>query len=426
MAETNLLDALPLWTISDEPVVVLGDDGTPGRQFTRTISARLPNGDLLVADAGSKELRVFREGSLAARLSRQGSGPGELQDIQRISLVHDTIIAMALPMVSRDVNIYTAEGGFLARFRPRPPVGGPAVVPLGWLTDGSFLVEESRGFTALTREPPIGQLIPDSVSWGLLRQTPEDSVGTYQPLGRFRRHFMVAFRTPQGPIPFSMTQFTLGPTTQWAVSGGLVWIADGATGVLLGFDGQGLRVLEVHLPVTAEQFTEPAASQARHAALARASDDYLRAQAEAAFDPALRPATMPVLDALVPGPDGEVWVRRFRLDDTSPQQFVVVSQSGQPVARVGVPADVAIHHIGADFIVGVRRDHDGVENVVEYRLGRGRSEVSADAAEQSLHSDPAGPRGDRANLTSGERASRFFGMGTWHRAGSSRTSPRPT
>lgn len=370
-AETNALDALPLWSVSDEPVGALGDDGTPERQFTRTIPARLPNGDLLVADAGSKELRVFRGDALTVRLSRQGSGPGELQDIQRISLVHDTIIVMALPMVSRDVSVFTAAGGFLTRFRPRPPPGGSAIVPLGRLTDGSFLVEEGRGFTALTQEPPIGQLIPDSVSWGLLRQAPEDSVGIYQPLGRFRRHFMVAFRTPQGPIPFSMTQFTLGPTTQWAVSGSLVWIADGATGVLLGFDGQGQRVLEVQLPGAAEPFKEPDVRAAREVALGRVGTDAMRAQVEAVFDPAVRPASMPVLDALVAGPDGEVWVRRFRFDDSSPQQFVVVNQSGQPVARVEVPAEVVVHQVGTDFIFGVRRDADGVETVLEYRLVRG-------------------------------------------------------
>lgn len=362
------LASLPTWELSELPLREVSDDGTPERVFSRITPARLSSGDLLVADGASKELRVFGDGAFLTRLSRQGDGPGELQDIQRISLAHDTVFVMALPMVSRHINSFTSAG-FLARFRLQAQADAPPFVPIARLTSGEFLVEEGRGFTPILRPPPMGQLVPDSVTLGLFRPAGSDSIDEYLPLGRFFRRAMVPFAAP-GPIPFSMTPFTLGPRSDWTVSGDLVWVLDGASGGLRAFNGLGEMVVETTIGLKARPFDAGELERAKAAAVAGALEETQRAAVEALYDAALRPAAMPLLDALVPGPAGEVWVRRFALDGATLREFLVVNRQGQILARVSVPADVTVHQVGEDFLIGVRRDTDGVESVVEFGLTR--------------------------------------------------------
>lgn len=367
-AGDGALASLPSWALTELPLRELSDDGTPERVFSRITPARLPSGDLLVADGASKEVRIFRDGALATRLSRQGDGPGELQDIQRISLAHDTVFVMALPMVSRHINSFT-PAGFLARFRLQAQADAPPFVPIARLTSGEFLVEEGRGFTPILRPPPMGQLVPDSVTLGLFRPAGSDSIGEYLPLGSFFRHAMVPFAV-SAPVPFSMTPFTLGPRSDWAVAGNLVWVMDGAAGMLWAFNGLGEQVVETTVSLEARPFDPAELERAKAAAVAAAQGEAQRDAVEAVYDPALHPAAMPLLDALVPGPDGEVWGRRFALDGDALREFLVVNRQGQLLARVSVPADVTVHQVGQDFLVGVRRDADGVESVVEFGLTR--------------------------------------------------------
>ncbi|MCL4864871.1 MAG: hypothetical protein KJZ47_03185, partial [Gemmatimonadales bacterium] len=86
---------------------------------------------------------------------------------------------------------------------------------------------------------------------------------------------------------------------------------------------------------------------------------------------AVLPAILPVLDGIMAGHGGEVWVRLFQLEAGPTSEYLVVDRAGQAVATIAVPTDLTIHQVGADFVLGVRRDADGVETVVEYRLDRG-------------------------------------------------------
>lgn len=370
-SDSILTTDLPTWTLSAEPTTVLADDGSAATMFTNVQTARLPNGDLLVADRGSKELRVFRDGALFTTLSRQGDGPGELQDLSRIAVNGDTIVVIPLPMVSREVSTFTASGGFVSRRRLRPSAGGPAVTPIGLLTSGEFLVEEGRGGRAFNEIPPLGELIPDSVTIGLLRQPGSDSVGAYQPLGRWLRWSMVAHRVEGLPIPFNVARVSLAPMSHWTASGPLVWLADGATGAVQAFDGTGAQVVNAQLPLGPRTLDLSVIRRSRDLAMAGAATALDSAAADASHAAAFLTQTMPVLDAVQAGHDGELWVRLFALESGPTREYLVVNPSGETVARVAVPSELIIHQIGADFILGVRRDVDGIETVVEYALRRG-------------------------------------------------------
>lgn len=71
--------ATPLFELSDQPSLVLADDGTEEKLFSRVTARRLPEGEILVAEPSAATVQLFgRNGRLIRTLARRGDGPGEL------------------------------------------------------------------------------------------------------------------------------------------------------------------------------------------------------------------------------------------------------------------------------------------------------------------------------------------------------------
>ncbi len=72
------------WRLSDEPTLEIGVlDGAPEYQFYRAFDgARLSDGRIVVANAGTHELRVYdSNGDFLGSSGREGAGPGEFKNI---------------------------------------------------------------------------------------------------------------------------------------------------------------------------------------------------------------------------------------------------------------------------------------------------------------------------------------------------------
>lgn len=372
--------SLPVWRISERPLSLLKDDGKASTMFQGVQVRRLANGVLLAADVGSGELRVFRDGVVSARLSRSGNGPGELQGRFTITVEKDTIFAIGGFDSRYEVSIFTVGNGFLSRFRLKPPTGSTGFVPVGRLSSGEFVVEEGRGWAVVTSVPELGRLVPDSVTISMFDRGPPDSVGTVHKIGRYRRRWNYAHRWPGGPMPTALSTYPLGPTTVYGVSGGLLWLADTETGEIQAFDGNGQRKSAGMLPLKPQPFNDHQLKRAKQTAVRRADNDYSREQAEAMYDRALLPAAMPLFDGLLPGHGGEVWIRLFQLEPGDSMHYLVLDAAGTAVAQVAIPTALRIHQVGWDFVLGVRTDHDGLEEIVEYLLSRLRKRYTAGSA----------------------------------------------
>ena len=71
------------WLVASEPNVTIGVlDGPAEYQFSRvTAAARQSDGDFVVVDAGTREVRLYRrDGAFVRTLGGPGSGPGEFQN----------------------------------------------------------------------------------------------------------------------------------------------------------------------------------------------------------------------------------------------------------------------------------------------------------------------------------------------------------
>ncbi|MEZ4457182.1 MAG: hypothetical protein R2882_11630 [Gemmatimonadales bacterium] len=109
---------------------------------------------------------------------------------------------------------------------------------------------------------------------------------------------------------------------------------------------------------------------ARTADLAEARDALATALIEATYSPNNLPANLPAFETLVAAGTGEIWVERPAQRRGEPVQYVVLAQTGVPIARVQLPEGVRVTDAGRDYVVVVHRDEDGVETVRVYRLVR--------------------------------------------------------
>lgn len=359
---------LPRWTLSATPTVRIGQEGDPNREFTRiTGVVRMPTGEIVVGNGATQELRVFSpRGEFLRSLSRQGSGPGEFRNLGPVSRAADTLFVIERGMFGpTHLHAFTLADGFLTRHLLRASNAPRGVGPLARLSTGELLV--SLAGTRAIAPPELGTVRRDSMELAILHL---GDPGEVTSLGTFLSLTWAAYRVYNAAVPTSLFRFTLGPDLVLAASRDRAWIGDTGTGVIKIFGGRGELLGEVTPPIPPRGFRDDALERARLRALAIARDKDDSSRVEAMHDRRIRPSTVPRFTRFVPGPDGKLWIETFEEDPAAPREMVVLSRTGQPLARVSIPGNVALHEAGPDYVTGVETDADGIERVVVYRLRR--------------------------------------------------------
>lgn len=368
------------WMVEAVPLQRLAPNGDAPYDFLRiTRVMRLPTGELVVADGASRELRLFGEdGAYRRALSREGGGPGELRELSWAGRAADTVFAFGWG--ARFVNAYTREGlvsevplqssgsggtqpASAAGGAPLPP-SGPSVQ--GRLTSGALLVL-----------PVSLRILPD-LEPGVLHRGEEELAllmpgadSGLVPLGTHPATTLYTYRVTGLPMRALAGRFTYGPQLVYGASGDRVWIGDSGRDTIAIHDATGARVGSAVWPEAPRPLDAAAIARVRERELAAAPDERRRSAIETLHGEALRPVTAPRFTAFVPGPDGEMWVERYREDPLEAAEFLVFDADGRFVARVELPPRFTPHEIGADYVVGVEKDENDVEIPVEYRLRRG-------------------------------------------------------
>jgi hypothetical protein len=353
----------PLWTLSPRPTVEIGDDADPPKQFNRIGSVvHLRDGSIVVANGGSNEIRVFGpRGEYLRTLSRKGQGPGELNALGRLNVAGDTIIA---PEGQPGVSIvhFFSPTRFLARVQLRSP-GRGGVTPMGRFADGRFAV--TPGFRVVP-ELPVGTMYTDTVRLGVLTLSdtaPPEWIGDF-PNGQI--WLVDSPYVPGRPFP---VEFTFGLQRARAVSGDRLWVGNSQTGVVTQFNSAGKRVGSFTVPIEPRGFRDDVIERVKAARIAAAESKVQKVMAEGLYA-APRPRQAPLFTQFLPGTGGEMWVRVFDEDPAAPSTFVVLNQSGKAIGRIVLPDGFTPQDVGVDYLLGVHRDDDGVEHVVEYALHR--------------------------------------------------------
>ena len=251
------------------------------------------------------------------------------------------------------------------------PVGRGGVTPLlqavGALTDGTLL-----GYHSRVRFNPSTGVYSDSIFVSHVSHE-----GKILPLATLFHGESYSFETKASGIVSSDDRpFTAHASV--AVSANSLWYTDGVHFELRSYAPAGkllsiVRVRRVPAPVTPkeiEAFRKGLLNEARTQPM---RDTVFRSKIVAHTESVLKwltfPKTHPAYTALVTARNGEIWARQYG-DSTLAQRWDLFDATGRFVGVVDVPVGIEVLEIGADYLLGRRKDSDDVETVCLYHLNK--------------------------------------------------------
>lgn len=334
----------PSWTIDSKPSLSLGEVGGPSDELFVQIrdAALLPDGGLVVLDAGAPDLRFFNaDGSLRATAGRAGGGPGEFRGPFKVEVLPGDTVAVW--DFSRKVFTYWSLNGDLITERPadhHTTIHEGELLPNGWLAVPRYD----------SANPPAR---------GQYRQAAElilYAAGDTSSLGAFPYVEMFAGLRDGTPMPFAAKSSFAGGGTPLRM--------------VVGDDS---HVPKVRIYNHKGEFVEEMALHDTRRALTSAMWDDLVDTARRDFGGGpeferkvaawSRPDSTPAFDQLKIDTLGRLWV--LRKED--PGVHAAVHTNGMLAADLQLPDLIEIFEIGADYIIGLHRDELGVQTIQLFR-----------------------------------------------------------
>lgn len=348
------------WSVGQAARLDIGSaEGDPAQQLFGVVgAARLPDGHVVVANAGSQELLFFdAAGNRLFAAGRKGGGPGEFQTITWMHLRGDSLL------------VFDRRAGVLSVFGLDGRFGRSARVP-GYLW-GVF-----SGGTGLATTSQLGR--PEDLKSGLMRPQAilvrytadgqsSDTIGTtagqesYLRIGEGTIEIM--------RLPFSRMTWNLVHENRFYMADNDTYRIDifGADGVLQTSIRKSLKNL-VATEADLEAYIETR--------LRDAGDDERRRQSAQAFRNFPMPETFPAFGwnrtgrtppVLIDDTD-HLWVLEYNRPGDEEYRWSVFDPEGGLLGEVVFPVVLEPMHIGDDFVLGKWRDGFDVEHVRLYDL----------------------------------------------------------
>ena len=364
---------LARWTVGPRPMVSIGTAGSDEAHiFARVVQVILSaDGQVVVADAGTKDIRVFDPaGKMTRRFGREGSGPGEFRSLNWAAVDGSGAIE-TYDYTLRRRSRFSVLGELIGT-TPVPALPGIAGGTVaGRFADGSLLM---RGPLLVAGEDdpkriPTG-LVRDSIGLVLIAPKSDRVV----PLGHFPGDQAVRMvdppRVAQVPAPF-------GLRTVVGISDSVFHLSDQSAFEIRTYSRQGrlLRILrrKVQLsPVSTAAGREWIRRQQLRLVQLRRSPAVPRVL-ELVNDYQTLPEFFPAHGDIRVDYGGNLWVQEYEPfpDPGVLINWIVFDAQGKMIATAQLPAMAAID-IGSDGIAGVwPSDHD-VPYVKVYRLLKSR------------------------------------------------------
>lgn len=357
-APTGPADAA--WAVDEVAFLEIGlEDGPPEYQFSRVEGAlRLPDGRIVVADGGSRQVRFFNPtGRFLFSSGRRGDAPGEYREIVGLGYGPGDSI-WVFDYGNRRFTVLTGDGELARTLTLDPTLSNVSAV--GRLADGSFVVREfwssaGRGAAAirlgLVRDlAAVARYAPDGAKM--------DTIGLF--LGR-----EIYVSTEDGRGVMSTPLFA--HVTSAAVHADKVFVGDQEFFEVGVYSADGtlrriIRLTGIDLRVTGDDIAR--AIEWRLAAVSSEQRPMMRAQLDAMDVPATRPA----YSKLLVDSDGALWVGDHAPYPEDPLLWHVFDAGGRLVSVVEMPQRFRVFDVGADWILGVWRDDLDVEHIRLFHL----------------------------------------------------------
>jgi hypothetical protein len=349
------------------PTLVIGDRPGPDYVLSAVVgAARLIDRRIVVADRATQEIRFFDStGMFLNSVGGRGEGPGEFRRLDALgTLPGDTIFGLSLPGA---VTFFDHRGAFLrrvdaSRLRVGLPEGPKIVVAV--LGDQSLVVGPIPR-PSLERRPtrwvdslPLVMLRRDTTKWVLL--------GTFP--------FMFMTRDGNTPRPP-----WFGPTAAFAAHDASFFAGYGGEYSIRVFSISGgleriIRRRWTPTRVTSADIDQFVTDWAKRWIKATGPEAEQQKR-DLRDDPYA--GEVPAYSQLLVDHAGRLWVREAHLADASaagqlttiplvPSLWSVFDEGGHWLGDVTMPARFMPTDIGRNYVLGIARDSDGVETVVEY------------------------------------------------------------
>ena len=336
------------WTLSSDPILTIGElDGPEEYLLFRASGARrLSNGNIVIANAGTHELRFYDpKGTHLRSVGGEGDGPGEFRLIGDPWLLgSDSIVIWDSRNARLTVFDINGELGRSFRLDPIPETFRPT--PEGVLADNSLLVS-----ARIEWEGQVTQGISrDSILYarysleGARTATVLRSQGAQWNIGMLDGSQIIAW-VPDAPnlaATIFGDRWYFGSGETWEIE---VYSPEGALTHRLRRDAPN----RLFVPEIEDEDPEMAPGIARFWASMPI------------------PETFPAYRSFIASDAGNLWVENYTRPNEQPS-WAVFRDDGRYLGEVDTPMGAQVTHIGDDFVLVIWEDELGVQQVRMYEL----------------------------------------------------------
>ncbi len=354
------------WTIDTTPLLDIGGSATdPHFDLLQVAGAtRLNDGRVAVLNSGTSDVRYYDStGTWLSSSGRKGQGPGEFEMAGALfHLPGDSLVVYDYQL--RRMSRLAPDGSFLPSVSVAEGRGGPMVIPMGRLADGSWAATIGNVFTMETRagvaRPRLVLLhvAPDMIQVTDTITVLLDNEAWVETGGSGEQRFM------------SVRSLPLGLSSPSTVGDSLIFAGDAAQYVIGVYRPDGTLVRSIRYQGPRTPVTDDILERVKASELEGVSD-HDRAEAEARWAKMPKPKELPAFDAFLVDADGNLWVSEGRALPTDPADADVFDPAGKLLGRVPLPAGFALSEVGHDYMLGVWKDDDGLEHVRMYGIVKG-------------------------------------------------------
>ena len=352
------------WRVAETPVVDIGVvSGDAAYELFRPLGAlRLSDGRIVVANAGTSELRYYDErGKHLGSSGGRGGGPGEFFAMSWFARTDDDSVVV-YDRRSRRVSLFDPDGRYHSSVALP---GGDFPSVQGRFSDGSYL---ARVVPRRARDAPPEPLGRGRDSLSFLRYGPDgeflDTLGVF--LRRIKHglafEFMGRSRRGAMTIPFT-------PSTVLAVAGSKVIVGTSTSYQISQFtpDGVLIRLIRKrHSRLPVEPSDVDSFLDSLRAQYATGGPE---AKIHVKMNEETPPAdSMPAFDDLIVDREGNLWVSASRHHGDPSVQWDVFDTEGIWLGVVPGPDGFRVTDIGSDYLLGLWKDDLEVEHALLYEL----------------------------------------------------------
>jgi hypothetical protein len=358
---------LPEWSLGQERLVLTGaETGDSGAfAFVGSVSW-LAGGGLVIADVAASRLLVYdASGRFVRSLGRRGAGPGELQRLESIAVLGDTIATFDASL--RRLSVWHPESGFV-RSVSLADGGSLESFPLNAFPWRDSLIVVFQFATTPLEAVPPGTGIrrwPTRAHFTL-----RDSAGrVLETSPTFDGSYSGLFDQGDLRLPFANRPFA-------AAGRNRLYFGSGDSFEIAYLDSTFARAGVIRWSNRNERLTSEEVEKVRGEAIATISARPLPATPFARqFAPEILPANRPSIGRVFIDGDENLWVERFEAARMGgPQmpgdQWSILTGDGRPLAILRLPPLTRLEDARGDEVVVVRRDSLDVQTVAVHRLRR--------------------------------------------------------